>query len=563
LPRREWRQKETPRLPLAAHDAAVDDLTADFIIEIRHLLEATAGDVADWARSPDDLRRIDAIFRLAHRIKGSSGAVGLPRLVRLAHAVEDVLATVRAGERTADADLVTCVRALIDRIGEVATAMASGEGLDAAEDDRLLASVRGCAAFDPGPAAAPADPPPPRTVRLSVELVDGLMRAAAGLSAARDRLGRDLGTPGASAAFAALSAGIDEIAETIAGTRLQRLEHLFAALPRMVRELAAELGREVVLELSGGEIELDRDLVAVIRDPLVHIVRNAVDHGIAPPDARRAAGKPAAGTLRVSGRIENNQIVLEAADDGEGIDADRVAAQAVASGILTPGQVERLSRSRRLALIFAPGLSTAPAVTTVSGRGVGLDVVRSGIEKAGGTVEIETEAGMGTRVRLRLPLRSGTAPPPATPPLRPPVPPSTALPRNVVPIAPASRPSGRKTCLVVDDSRVVRTVARYMLEGLNFTVEEAVDGQEGLDRCRDMHPDVVLLDRNMPGMDGIAFLREIGRGGFGQRPKILFCTADTDAAGLREAMAAGADALVLKPFSRQTLCDQLKAIGAA
>lgn len=544
----------------------MDDLTADFIIEIRHLLEATAGDVADWARSPDDPRRIDAIFCLAHRIKGSSGAVGLPRLVRLAHAVEDVLASVRAGERTADADLVACVRALIDRTGEVATAMASGEGLDAVEDDRLLASVRGCAAFDPAPPpAAPADPPPPRTVRLSVELVDGLMRAAAGLSAARDRLGRDLGTPSASAAFAALSAGIDEIAETIAGTRLQRLEQIFAALPRMVRELATELGREVVLELAGGEIELDRDLVAAIRDPLVHIVRNAVDHGIAPPAARRAAGKPAAGTLRVSGRIENNQIVLEAADDGEGIDADRVAAQAVASGILTPGQVERLSRSRRLALIFAPGLSTAPAVTTVSGRGVGLDVVRSGIEKAGGTVEIETEAGVGTRVRLRLPLRSAAVPPPSTP-TRTPVPPatpSTALPQNVVPIAPLPGASTRKTCLVVDDSRVVRTVARYMLEGLNFTVEEAVDGQEGLDRCRDMHPDVVLLDRNMPGMDGIAFLREIGRSGFGQRPKILFCTADTDSAGLREAMAAGADALVLKPFSRQTLRDQLEAIGAA
>ncbi|MDB5688383.1 MAG: CheA signal transduction histidine kinase [Sphingomonas bacterium] len=524
----------------------MDDLTADFIIELRQLLEATAGDIADWAESPDDPRRIDAIFRLVHRIKGSSGAAGLPRLVRLAHAVEDVLAAVRAARRAADPELVTCVRALLDRIDEVAAAMASGEGLDAAEDDRLLASVRGGTPLDPATPAGPAEPAPPRTIRLNVDLVDRLMRVAAGLATARDRLGRDLGTPGAAAAFAALSAGIDEMDAAISGTRVQRLDHLFAALPRMVRELAGELGREVVLEMAGGEIELDRDLIAAIRDPLVHIVRNAVDHGIALPEVRRAAGKPSAGTLHVSGRIENNQIVLEAADDGNGIDADRVAAQAIAAGILTPLQVARLSRSRRLALIFTPGLSTAPAVTTVSGRGVGLDVVRTGIENAGGTVEIETEAGVGTRVRLKLPLRA-----------------ASVAPAPITAVAPVPAPPVRKTCLVVDDSRVVRTVARYMLEGLDFTVEEAVDGEDGLDRCRDMHPDVILLDRNMPGMDGIAFLREIGRGGFGQRPKILFCTADNDAASLREAMAAGADALVLKPFDRQTLHAQLAAVGAA
>jgi CheY-like chemotaxis protein len=329
---------------------------------------------------------------------------------------------------------------------------------------------------------------------------------------------------------------VDEMAEAIAGTRLQRLDQLFAALPRMVRELAGELGREVVLELAGGAIELDRDVIAAIRDPLIHIVRNAVDHGIAAPDARRAIGKPPTGTIHISGRIENNQLVLEALDDGDGIDADRVAAQAVAAGIVTPLQVDRLSRSRKLALVFAPGLSTAAAVSTVSGRGVGLDVVRTGIERAGGTVEIETEIGAGTRVRLKLPLRPASAP-----------------------FVPA--PPGRRTCLVVDDSRVVRDVARYMLEGLDFTVSEAGDGQEGLDRCRDLHPDVVLLDRNMPGMDGIGFLREIGRGGFGQRPKILFCTADSDAAGLREAIAEGADALMLKPFDKQTLLAQLAAVG--
>jgi CheY-like chemotaxis protein/two-component sensor histidine kinase len=372
-------------------------------------------------------------------------------------------------------------------------------------------------------------------VRLSVELVDRLTRIAAGLTEARDRVGRDLSTPAAAAAFRALSAGVDEMAEAIAGTRLQRLDQLFAALPRMIRELAGDLGREVVLELTGGAIELDRDVIAAIRDPLIHIVRNAVDHGIAPPDARRAKGKAPAGTIHISGRIENNQIVLEALDDGDGIDADRVAAQAVTAGIVTPQQVNQLSRSRKLALVFAPGLSTAAALSTVSGRGVGLDVVRTGIERAGGTVEIETEIGTGTRVRLKLPLRPASAP-----------------------FVPAPE---RRSCLVVDDSRVVRDVARYMLEGLDFTVSEAGDGQEGLDRCRDMRPDVVLLDRNMPGLDGIGFLREIGRGGFGQRPKILFCTADSDAAGLREAIAEGADALMLKPFDRQTLRAQLAAVG--
>src|SRR3546814_762686 len=192
--------------------------------------------------------------------------------------------------------------------------------------------------------------------------------------------------------------------DAITRTRMQRIDNLFVSLPRMVRDLAAELDKQVTLEVDGGDVELDREMVEMIRDPLTHIVRNAVDHGIEPSDERVNAGKPLTGSLRVSARQSGNQILIEIVDDGRGIDGERLVRKAVGAGVISSEQGERLSNAQRIALIFQAGLSTAQEVTAISGRGVGMDVVRANIERIGGVVDIESKLGQGVRLTLRVPL---------------------------------------------------------------------------------------------------------------------------------------------------------------
>jgi two-component system chemotaxis sensor kinase CheA len=387
----------------------MDDLMSDFLAETREMLDAISGEIVAWEADPADRARLDAIFRFVHTVKGSCGFLNLPRLARLSHAAEDVLAEVRAGRRTPDTHLVSGVLAVVDRIGELITAIGSGESLDDKEDQKLVA------ALDPGspaPSAAISVATerrgPARSIRLPIELLDRLMDGVSALAGARDDLARELRKAGLNgpvdAAFERLSTTVGDLRDTISRTRMQRLDQLFAALPRMVRDLAAELGREVVLELEGGDVELDRETIEVIRDPITHIIRNAVDHGIEPPAQRRALGKPAAGTLRIGARQSGNQIVIEASDDGAGIDGDRIAAWAVESGLVSGAEAAALSPAARLDLIFRPGLSTAREVSAISGRGVGMDVVRANIARIGGVAEVQSRPGAGTRVTLRVPL---------------------------------------------------------------------------------------------------------------------------------------------------------------
>jgi two-component system chemotaxis sensor kinase CheA len=206
------------------------------------------------------------------------------------------------------------------------------------------------------------------------------------------------------AAFERVSACIAEMRDAITRTRMQRIDNLFGALPRMVRDLSAELGKQVVLEIDGGDVELDREMIEMIRDPLTHIVRNAIDHGIEPVNDRVAAGKAPLGTLRVAARQSGNQILIEVADDGRGIDGDRLLKKAIAGGLVSRERGERLSAAQRTALIFEPGLSTAQEVTSISGRGVGMDVVRANIERIGGVIDVESKPGQGLRLTLRVPL---------------------------------------------------------------------------------------------------------------------------------------------------------------
>ena len=388
----------------------MDDLLDDFIAETRDMLDALGGEIVAWEADPSDRERLDAIFRFVHTVKGNCGFFDLPRLEHLSHAAEGTLAQVRSNQREPDAHLVSAVLAIIDRIAEIVQALQTGEAVPSGDDEDLVAALDERApavrrSADDGGSDSRA---PVRSIRLSVELLDRMMNGVSDMVLARNELARRLreteADPVLEAAFDRVSSCIAEMREAITRTRMQRIDNLFASLPRVVRDLAVELGKKVTLEIDGGDVELDREMIEIIRDPLTHIVRNALDHGLEMPDQRVAAGKPAAGVLRVNARQSGNQILIEVADDGRGIDGDRLVKKALAAGIVSPSRAEMMTADQKVALIFEPGLSTAAEVTAISGRGVGMDVVRANVERIGGVVDLDSRPGLGLRLTLRVPL---------------------------------------------------------------------------------------------------------------------------------------------------------------
>jgi two-component system chemotaxis sensor kinase CheA len=388
----------------------MDDLLNEFIAETREMLEALSGGIVAWEAAPDDRPRLDEIFRFVHTVKGNSGFFDLPRIEALSHAAEDALAQVRSGERAADHGLASAVLAVIDRIGELVLDLETGETLTSGDDSALIAALarRGDSIHVEGASSAmPAARAAGRTVRLPVDLLDRMMSGVSDLVLARNELARrlresdcaDLAT-----SFERVSACIADLRDSVTRTRMQRIDSLFAPLPRMVRDLASETGKQVSLTTDGGDVELDREMIEMIRDPLTHIIRNAVDHGIEAPDARRAAGKSETGLVAVCARQAGNQILIEVCDDGRGIDGERLVAKALSSGLLDLDRANRLTDGQKTHLIFEPGLSTAASVTAISGRGVGMDVVRANIERIGGVVDVQTRAGEGAILSLRVPL---------------------------------------------------------------------------------------------------------------------------------------------------------------
>jgi len=272
----------------------------------------------------------------------------------------------------------------------------------------------------PAPEATPAPAPAPAadevgtlraaadaSIRVDVDLLDALMRQVGELVLARNQISRLAGgTDDVDLARSAqrLNLIAGELQEGVMKTRMQPIEHLWSKMPRMVRDVAAACHREVQLELSGGDTELDRSLLEAVKDPLTHLVRNAVDHGIEAVEDRVAAGKAPKGVLALRAYHASGQVVVEVADDGRGIDPEKIGAKAVQKGLRTTDQVAAMGQADLLQLLFLPGFSTAEVVSNVSGRGVGMDVVRTKIEAIGGAVEVDSVVGRGTTWRLRIPL---------------------------------------------------------------------------------------------------------------------------------------------------------------
>jgi two-component system chemotaxis sensor kinase CheA len=410
----------------------VDDLTKEFIAESQEGLDRMERCLTELEMRPGDGEQlVGEIFRAVHTIKGTTGFLGFDRLEKLAHTGEHLLGSLRDGKLAVTSGLISGLLSLLDRLREILMLIeeTGGEGTRIGDEDSELIAVLAALNGGAAPVASPTAVNGPRmmlaetgassgssaanekTLRIDVEVLNRMMNLVGELVLTRNQM---LQSNMDASNFSELARRLDSVTadlrESVMQARMQPVGHLFGKFPRMVRDLARTCGREVRVEFFGQETGLDKSLLEAIKDPLTHAVRNAVDHGIEAPEIRVMAGKPSEGCLRLRAFHQSGSVVIEVADDGAGIAMERVLAKAVERGLVTSEQAAEMTEREALQLIFLPGFSTAAAVTTVSGRGVGMDVVRANVEKVGGSVELESKVGMGTTLRLRVPLTLAIVP---------------------------------------------------------------------------------------------------------------------------------------------------------
>lgn len=424
-------------------------IVAEFVIESNEHLADVEGQLLSMeaAGANFDSDAVNCVFRAVHSIKGAAGFLGLAKINDLAHSLENVLNRMRNRELAPNSQIIDLLlratdllRSLINAIGAsredehdnydikpfvvaldylhemgvcpnqaVQPATATPIETPAAATAPVASTapvavpnlVPAEVASSHEPAAADAN------IRVPVGVLDRLMNLAGELVLSRNQLLQALNAS-TQAGLDTIAARVDqvtsELQEAIMQTRMQPLAHVFSRFPRVVRDLSARLGKHVDLHIHGKEVEVDKSIIEAIGDPLVHLIRNSLDHGIETPDVRLARGKKGTGTITLEASHQAGGVNIVVRDDGAGIDAAVLRAKAISKGILTAEQAAALSDREAVELIFHPGFSTAEKVTDVSGRGVGMDVVKSNITRLGGTIEINTTLGKGTQIHVKLPL---------------------------------------------------------------------------------------------------------------------------------------------------------------
>jgi two-component system chemotaxis sensor kinase CheA len=401
-----------------------------FLAEARENLETLNTAIVGVEADPTDTANVDVVFRVAHSVKGMAATMGYDHVAHLTHAMEDVFALLRerAGglHREAIDVLFECMDMLSKMVEEIAEHGESRtdptelegrlRGLLRNRDDKEGVEVRAAVAeavvADPvltdEPAdlvgAAVKDAQSRATVRVEAARLDNLLHMIGELVVRRssvEQLAIENGDPRLQAAVGELTRASQSVQDMVMRVRMVPIDTAFARLPRLVRDLSHQLGKEVQLEVEGRDTELDRTAVDALVEPLMHLVRNAIDHGIELPAERKKAKKPPAGNLLIAARHEGGEVVIAITDDGAGINTDAVIAQAKDRGIVGS---ESLDEEQAIELLFTPGFSTRAEVTDVSGRGVGMDAVRSAVRGFGGDVSVRSQFGKGTTTELRMPL---------------------------------------------------------------------------------------------------------------------------------------------------------------
>jgi two-component system, chemotaxis family, sensor kinase CheA len=412
----------------------VDELLSDFLVETNEGLAELDMALVRLEQVPQDKETLSLVFRLVHTVKGTCGFLGLVRLERVAHAAESVLGRIRDGELSATAKIITPVLRAMDRIklivAEIGATGAEPPGNDTAVIAALnrAASGRQAQGSNDTPAtgepiehgAAGVEPEPAahggtsaQTIRLSVKVLEHLMTLVSELVLSRDQLlhlARTQQDSGFAAPLQRLSHITSDLQEGVMKTRMQPIGGAWNKLPRLVRDLGQELGKSIELVMRGAETELDRQILELMKDPLTHMVRNSADHGLETPKERRAAGKPETGRITLNAYHEAGHVIMEISDDGRGLPVERIRAKALARGLASEGELASMSDAQIQKFIFQPGFSTAVQVTSVSGRGVGMDVVKTNIERIGGTISLDSAAGRGTRFAIKIPLALAVVP---------------------------------------------------------------------------------------------------------------------------------------------------------
>lgn len=405
----------------------------DFVSEGVEGLDRLDLELIALENDPSNAELLASVLRTVHSLKGTSGVLGFVKLERLLHRGEDLLTRIRAGTASLGIQEVSALLSMFDKARELLGAIeaegAEGEISELEAVAALEALLGRETEPGAGPAHAPASLPETTdltlkdepegwsggeglgisegTVRIDVELLDRLMDQVGELVLARNRvqlLASALQDQHLFAASQRLGVITTELQEGVMKTRMQPITTLWNRLPRMVRDVSHLVHKEVRLVTTGGDTELDRTVLEAFSDPLMHLVRNAIDHGIETPAARLAMGKPAEGVLQLRSYHEGGYVHIEVSDDGAGLNTAKIVDRALELGVVASETVAHLTDRERNQLIFMPGLSTAAQVTSVSGRGVGLDVVKTNIERIGGSLEVFSVPAQGTTFRVRIPL---------------------------------------------------------------------------------------------------------------------------------------------------------------
>lgn len=446
----------------------MDDLIAEFLTETNESLESLDADLVTLEQNPNDMDLLSRIFRLMHTIKGTCGFLGLPRLETVAHRAENVLGLFRDQVLQVTPEYVTLIFSSIDRIKTIIAGLeeagaepqgddsdlidrldrvyesrgASGEELampDFGDSVPVSVPVEEEASSESAPEAPASDPDPvlshdggdsahggakaetkgdaqgapkesavsAQSLRVNVETLENLMTLVSELVLTRNQLLQILRAQKDTeftSPLQRLNHVVSDLQEGVMKTRMQPIGNAWSKLPRIIRDISIELGKKVDLQMIGQETELDRQVLDMIKDPLTHMVRNSADHGIEGPADRAKAGKPETGTIVLHAYHEGGHILIEISDDGKGLSTDRIRKKILEKNLATPEELASMSIQQIQQFIFRAGFSTAEKVTSVSGRGVGMDVVRTNIEKIGGSIELKSVEGKGTKFIIKIPL---------------------------------------------------------------------------------------------------------------------------------------------------------------
>ncbi len=416
-------------------DAAIRArMREDFLDEAEELTDKLNLQLTQLENKPGSQELVNEIFRIVHTLKSSAAFVGMDQTKEIAHKMEDVFGALREGTIRASTPLIDVMFEGLEILRQLKSGAMAGapENIDTGAVLAALDRLRGPAAGDvnrpgnlpiadsPAPETTGEAPPdsqaqtpdtpslqPSQTVRVRTDRLDSLMNLIGELIIARNRL-NNYAQRQESEELEAVSSAIDRLTghlqEAMTGIRMVPIEWLFNKFPGMVRNMAREQGKHVVLSMTGKETELDKSVIDRMYNPLMHLIRNAVDHGIETPEERTACGKDPLALIGLTARHQKDHIVIEVADDGRGLQSAKIVRAAVQKGVLSEEEALQIDEGRLADLIFTPGLTTSKTVSDISGRGVGMDAVRNQIRQLRGTVKVRSSPGRGTTFRLRLPL---------------------------------------------------------------------------------------------------------------------------------------------------------------